>query len=115
MPKHTERIGYYEMNRSLIIDSVQFDKPNIRQTALHVINADACSASLSQEKVEEHLMECALKAIREGKHNSEQLITVKDMQAYFVVEDFQTASFDTNASHRYEVNFFVRVGHRQEK
>ncbi|MBF4249522.1 hypothetical protein EA007_00555 [Vibrio anguillarum] len=33
----------------------------------------------------------------------------------FVIEDFQTASFDTNASHRYEVNFFVRVGHRQEK
>lgn len=42
-----------------------------------------------------------------------QLINVSGMQAYFVVEDFgKKVESDT---HRYEVNFFVRVGHRQER
>ncbi|ELA9367440.1 hypothetical protein QUN99_003330 [Vibrio parahaemolyticus] len=103
------------MTRSLIIGDVQFDTANIRQTALHVMKADGCKQSLDQEQVENHLKECALEVIKNGSHEHEKLIGVKNMQAYFVVEDFRTATFSSNAPHRYEVNFFVRVGHRQER
>ncbi len=103
------------MTRSLIIDDVQFDVPNVRQTALHVMKAGGCAASLDQEGVENHLKECALEVIRNGEHNRGQLVNVDSMQAYFVVEDFEAATFSANVPHRYEVNFFVRVGHRQER
>jgi len=103
------------MQRALTIGNVQFDIPNIRQTALHVMNAKACKESLTQEQVETHLKECALAAINNGENDRDKMIVVKDMQAYFVVEDFENSNFDAIAPHRYEVNFFVRVGHRQER
>ncbi|WP_114709105.1 hypothetical protein [Vibrio cholerae] len=103
-----------EVKRSfLIINDVQFDVSNIRQTALHVIKTGACHLSLNQEQVEESLKEFALLKIKKGEHELNQLINVSGMQAYFVVEDFgKKVESDT---HRYEVNFFVRVGHRQER
>ncbi|EGR1056753.1 TPA: hypothetical protein ACGF9M_003308 [Vibrio cholerae] len=106
------------MDRSLlIINDIQFDVSNIRQTALHVIKTGACHSSLNQEQVEESLKEFALLKIKKGEYERNQLINVSGMQAYLVVEDFGDVKteLETNSAHRYEANFFVRLGHRLEQ
>lgn len=103
------------MKRDLIIGDVHFDTANIRQTALHVMNFDGCDDSMTQEQVEHHLKECALAAINSGENDKNKMIIVKDMKACFVVEDNAKSSLFDNPPHRYEVAYYVRVGHRQER
>lgn len=103
------------MEKFLVIDDVQFDVPNVRQTAIHMMKYDACDEKLSQVQIEDHLKEYALEMIRNGEHGKDKILSDSSTKAHFVVEDLENAIFSTNSPHRYEVSFFVRLGRRQER
>lgn len=102
--------------REQIIGGVAFDIPNVRQTALHVMKWSGCDSSLSQAEVEKHLQETVISKVESGDITSSKQYIVPNMQAYYVVEDYENIRKDNpEMDHQYAVNFFVRVGHRQDR
>ncbi|MDK9789945.1 hypothetical protein [Vibrio sp. D431a] len=100
--------------RHKVVEGIQFDLPNVRQTAIHLIRTESCSNVFSEETLKEHLIEEAQKVVKSESFSTAKLINIPATKAYIVVEDLRHMKVIATNPHKFEISFFVRLGHRDE-
>lgn len=100
---------------SELAKSVYFDDANVRQTALHVLKSDSCETGLTQIDVEHRLKMTAIDVIRCELHEPGKMFFIKNMNAWFTVDNMQILNVVVSDDKPYRVNFYIRVGQREER
>lgn len=95
--------------------SVYFDEANVRQTALHVMKSDGCEIGLTLSDLEQRLKCTAIDVIQCDLHEPCKMFFIKNMNAWFTVDDMQGLNVMVSDNTPYRVNFYIRVGHREER
>lgn len=94
-----------------ITKPLQFDEANLRQTAQHVIQYKGCKSAFNELQLVEHMKAEATKAAATAVINDDltPLHSVEGVTAWFTIDEHLVDSKPTDI-----VNFFVRIGRRQE-